>query len=692
MAQRDTVDVIILALILLGTAIYFIRGKYWTKTQASRDNATASIDDTKAIPTRDLPRQLQEEGKDCVILYGSQTGTAEDYASRLAKEGKTRFALKTMVAGLDEYDFENIGDFPNDKVIMFVMATYGEGEPTDNAVEFYELITADNPASHECNGPPLDNLNYVAFGLGNSTYEHYNATMRNVDKYLTCRGAHRIGDLGEGDDGAGTTEDDFLAWKDRMWAELSKKFGLKEHVVVYEPALAVVSSDGLTIGCSEVFLGEPNEMHLQGKVRGPFDANNPYVAPIVNSEELFSANDRNCVHIDIDIGGSNLTYQTGDHIAIWPSNPDNEVDRFLAVMGLTEKRHDVINITAIEPTAKVAFPSPTTYDALARYYLEIGAPASRQFVSTLATFSPTNEIKAEMTKLGKDKDYFYEKSGRYLYNIARLLETIGKGEIWDNAPFSAFIESMNKLQPRFYSISSSSLVHPQQVSITVVVESRLIPGRSDPFRGIATNYLFALKQTQKHDSRPEPIDPTYKLAGPRNNYDGNRIPVYIRHSKFKLPLDHEQPVIMIGPGTGVAPFRGFVQERARLAQCGTNVGRMLLFFGCRKSSEDFVYKSEWEEYGSVLSGKFELITAFSRESNKKVYVQHRLQERAIEVNELLSRKAHVYVCGDAANMAREVRAALAQIIAEGRGVALQTGEETVKQMKATNQYQEDVWS
>ncbi|KND88758.1 NADPH--cytochrome P450 reductase [Tolypocladium ophioglossoides CBS 100239] len=396
--------------------------------------------------------------------------------------------------------------------------------------------------------------------------------------------------------------------------------------------------------------------------------------------------------MDIDVGGSNLAYQTGDHIAIWPTNPGEEVDRFLDVISLTEKRNDVISVKALEPTAKVPFPAPTTYDAIIRYHLEVCAPVSRQFVSTLAAFSPNEEIKAEMTRLGNDKDYFHNKTGPQFYNIARLLATVGKGEKWSNIPFSAFIEGLNKLQPRYYSISSSSLVELKRISITAVVESQMIPGRKDPFRGVTTNYLFALKQKQHGDPNPEPFGQTYEITGPRNKYDGIHVPVHVRHSNFKLPSDPGKPVIMIGPGTGVAPFRGFVQERARQAQDGAEVGRTLLFFGCRKSTEDFMYESEWAEYKKALGDKFEMITAFSREGKKKVYVQHRLKERAEEVNELLTQKAFFYVCGDAANMAREVNTVLAQIIAEGRGVSEQKGEEVVKHMRAANQYQEDVWS
>lgn len=595
MAELDTLDVIVLSAIFVGTVAYFTKGKYWSVAQDPYANAFSS--GAKAGQSRSILEKMEEMGKNCIILYGSQTGTAEDYASRLAKEGKSRFGLETMIADLEDYDFDNLDAIPNDKVVMFVLATYGEGEPTDNAVDFHEFLNAEDVQFSEDRTPALDNLNYVAFGLGNNTYEHYNYMVRNVDKILQKLGATRIGEAGEGDDGTGTMEEDFLAWKEPMWAALAKKMGLEEREAVYEPTFEVVERDSLTVESPEVYLGEPNKIHLEGTVKGPFNAHNPYIAPIAKSLELFSAKDRNCLHVDVDISGSNLTYQTGDHIAIWPNNPGAEVDRFLDILGLVDKRNDVINVRALEPTAKVPFPTPTTYDAIARYHMEICAPVSRQFLATLAAFAPNDQIKAEMTKLGGDKDYFHEQTSEHFFNISRLLHHASGGIKWTNVPFSAFIEGLTKLQPRYYSISSSNLVQPKTISITAVVESQEVPSRAaekDPFRGVATNYLFALKQKQNGDPDPTPFGLSYEIEGPRSKYTGIRVPMHVRHSNFKLPSDPSKPIILIGPGTGVAPFRGFVQERAKQAADGTEVGHTILFFGCRKASEDFLYKSEWE--------------------------------------------------------------------------------------------------
>ena len=626
MAQLDTLDLIVLGVLLVGTVAYFTKGSLWGIPKDPYANSYAAANGAKAGKTRNILEKMEESGKNCVIYYGSQTGTAEDYASRLAKEGSSRFGLKTMVADLEDYDYENLDEFPDDKIAMFVLATYGEGEPTDNAVDFFEFINGEEPTFSKgasVEEKPLSNLKFVAFGLGNNTYEHYNFMVRKVDAALVKLGAERIGEAGEGDDGAGTMEEDFLAWKEPMWAALTEKMNLEEREAVYEPVFGITERDDIDASAPEVYLGEPNKNHLEGTSKGPYNSHNPYIAPIAESKELFTVKDRNCLHMEIDVSGSNLSYQTGDHIAIWPTNAGKEVDRFLSTIGLTEKRHQVISVKGLDPTARVPFPTPTTYDAVVRYHMEIGGPVSRQFVDTLAAFAPDEESKAEMKKLGSDKDYFQDKVAGKYFNIAQLLQAVKPDAKWTAIPFSAFIEGINKIQPRYYSISSSSLVQPKKISITAVVEEVQVPG-AHVLKGVTTNYLLALKQKQHGDPNPDPHGLTYAITGPRNKYDGVHVPVHVRHSNFKLPSDPAKPIIMIGPGTGVAPFRGFIQERAAQAAKGDKVGKTILFYGCRKSTEDFLYKDDWKVHLPVVLPPLSPFRLFSKISNcSRLLVTHR---------------------------------------------------------------------
>ena len=600
MAQLDTLDLIVLAILLVGTVAYFTKGTYWGVPKdpyAGLANSYANANGAKSGKTRNILEKMDESEKNCVVFYGSQTGTAEDYASRLAKEGSQRFGLKTMTADLEDYDYENLDTFPEDKLAMFVLATYGEGEPTDNAVDFYEFMTGEDVTFSNGGGrdeKPLQNLRFVAFGLGNNTYEHYNSMVRRVNEALVKLGASRIGQPGEGDDGAGTMEEDFLAWKEPMWTELSEKLSLQEREAVYEPVFGITERDDLHADADEVYLGEPNKNHLEGAQRGPYNSHNPYIAPIVESREIFTVKDRNCLHMEIDVQGSNITYQTGDHIAIWPTNAGKEVDRFVDIFGLSEKRHNVITVKALDATAKVPFPTPTTYDAAIRYHMEICGPVSRQFVASLAPFAPNDQAKTEMTRLGNDKDYFSDRISQDFLNIAQVLEKVDSASKWTSVPFSLLIEGVHKIQPRYYSISSSSLVQKDKISITAVVEEIRVPSGDNIVKGVTTNYLLALKQKQHGDPHPDPHGLTYAITGPRNKYDGIHVPVHVRHSNFKLPSDPSKPIIMIGPGSGVAPFRGFIQERAAQKEAGEVVGQTVLFFGCRRASEDFLYKEEWE--------------------------------------------------------------------------------------------------
>ena len=171
-----------------------------------------------------MPRRSQK--KRIVIFYGSQTGTAEEYAIRLAKEAKSKFGLASLVRDPEECDFENLSELPEDCCVFFVMATYGEGEPTDNAVQLCQNLS--DESFEFTNGEhKLPGLKYVVFGLGNKTYEHYNLISRNVDRDLEKMGAIRIGERGEGDDDK-SMEEDYLEWKDGMWEAFAQAMNVEE--------------------------------------------------------------------------------------------------------------------------------------------------------------------------------------------------------------------------------------------------------------------------------------------------------------------------------------------------------------------------------------------------------------------------------------------------------------------------------
>jgi NADPH-ferrihemoprotein reductase len=203
-----------------------------------------------------------------VIFYGSQTGTAEEYAIRIAKEAKSRYGLASLVCDPEEYDFENLDEVPADCAAIFVMATYGEGEPTDNAVQLMQNL--EDPEFAFRNGEhALSGLKYVVFGLGNKTYEHYNVIAQKADAALEKMGATRLGPRGEGDDDK-SMEEDYLEWKEKMWPVLAEALGVEEGAGGDTPDFVVTEETHHPL--EKVYLGllfyPPPLLYSYARIRG----------------------------------------------------------------------------------------------------------------------------------------------------------------------------------------------------------------------------------------------------------------------------------------------------------------------------------------------------------------------------------------------------------------------------------------
>ncbi|CAX42180.1 NADPH-dependent cytochrome P450 reductase, putative [Candida dubliniensis CD36] len=677
----DKLDLYVIVTLVLAVAAYFAKNQFLTKPQ---DTGFLSNEGTGGN-SRNILETLKKNNKNTLLLFGSQTGTAEDYANKLSRELHSRFGLSTMVADFADYDFDNFGDISNDILVFFIVATYGEGEPTDNADEFHTWLTDE--------ADTLSTLRFTVFGLGNSTYEFYNAIGRKFDQLLEEKGGERFAEYGEGDDGTGTLDEDFLSWKDGVFDSLKNNLNYEEKELKYEPNVKLTERDDLTVDDSNVSLGEPNKKYINSQgadlTKGPFDHTHPYLAKITKTKELFNSKDRNCVHIEFDISDSNLKYSTGDHLAVWPSNSDENIKQFLKCFGLENKENTVIELKALDSTYSIPFPSPITYGAVIRHHLEISGPISRQLFLSIAGFAPNEETKATLTRIGNDKKEFASTITRRKFNIADALLFASKGEAWVDVPFEFIIENVQHLTPRYYSISSSSLSEKQLINITAVVEAEVeSDGRA--VTGVVTNLLKNIEIEQNNTNEKPLVH--YDLNGPRSKFSKFKLPVHVRRSNFKLPKNTTTPVILIGPGTGVAPLRGFVRERVQQVKNGVNVGKTILFYGCRNEHDDFLYKQEWSEYASVLGDKFQMFNAFSRQDpSKKVYVQDKIVENYKTVNELLNNGATIYVCGDASRMARDVQAAIAKIVAKDRNITQESATELVKSWKVQNRYQEDVW-
>lgn len=509
-----------------------------------------------------------------MIFYGSQTGTAEEYAIRLAKEAKQKFGLASLVCDPEEYDFENLDQIPENCAVFFVMATYGEGEPTDNAVTLTQNL-ADDSFEFSNGAHRLDGLKYVVFGLGNKTYEHYNEIARKVDTDLESMGAVRIGERGEGDDDR-SMEEDYLEWKDGMWEAFAEAMNVEEGQGGDSADFVITELDSLAP--EKIYLGELSARALT-KTKGIHDAKNPYPAPIAQSRELFSVGaDRNCVHVELDIEGSGVSYQHGDHVGVWPSNPEVEVERLLCALGLYDKQDRVIGIESLDPTlAKVPFPVPTTYATVLRHYIDISAVVGRQILGTISKFAPSPEAEAFLKELNTNK----EEYGRIVHDgclkLGEILQLAAGND--SNAvpspenttpwaiPFDIIVSSIPRLQPRYYSISSSPKMHPSSIHVTaVVLKYQSLPSERLNAKwvyGVGSNFLLNLKFAANNEQAPlfaEPGKdapasvhiPKYAIEGPRGAYKSElkyKVPIHVRRSTFRLPTNPKTPVIMIGPGT-----------------------------------------------------------------------------------------------------------------------------------------------
>lgn len=681
----DNTDLGVLVALILAITVYL-------KRETIKELLTSNDDDITApnSGSRDIVQVLRDNNKNYLVLFASQTGTAEDYAKKFAKELAAKFSLSVMCADIEHYDFDNINELPSNVVVSFFISTYGEGDFPDGAVNFEDYLS-------DVNSGDLENLQFTLFGLGNSTYEFYNGAAKKALEHLKKAGSALVGELGQGDDGAGTTDEDYLAWKSATLDVLKDKLKLDEHEQKYEPSFKLEKLSSID---DNISVGEPtlqylpcnklsyNSEHIQ---LGPFDLTQPFVAPVVKSYELFKNTDRNCIHSEFDVSGSNIKYSTGDHLGIWPSNPNEKVEKFLKVFKLDGDM--IFDLKPLDSTIKVPFPTPTTIGAAVRHYMEITGPTSRQIFGLLVQFAPNEEIKERLSELSLDKDQFAIEITSKYYDLADALLNLSNGVTWETAPFEFLIETIAHLQPRYYSISSSSLSEKQTIHITSIVENFPNPSNGSAVTGVTTNLIRNIQLAQNKQDTDDSLPVHYDLQGPRNLYSGFKLPVHVRRSTFRLPSNPSTPVIMIGPGTGVAPFRGFIRDRVKFVETQENVklGKHILFYGSR-DAKDFLYEDEWPQYAKKLDGAFEMIVAHSRLPNtKKVYVQDKLLDREVDILDMLNKGAFIYVCGDAKGMAQGVNAALVDILSRGKSITKDEATEMIKMLKTSGRYQEDVW-
>lgn len=373
-----------------------------------------------------------------------------------------------------------------------------------------------------------------------------------------------------------------------------------------------------------------------------FGKKNPFPSEVIDNLLLNGEGSaKETIHVELSLEGSGLRYEPGDALAVQPTNCPNMVKDILAAAKL--KGTEEIEVKGAGKKLLA--------DAL-REDFDITA-LSKAVLKKLDTVTSSAKLESLLAEDAKEQLRSYIE-GREI--VDALLDFAP-----DGIPADALAGLFRKLPVRLYSIASSPLAHPDEVHLTVAAVRYETHGRSR--KGVCSTYLSDVAKT------------------------GSSVPVFVQPNKnFRLPADGGTPIIMVGPGTGIAPFRAFVEHRAALGSAGKN----WLFFGDQRYTYDFLYQLEWQEF--LKNGQLaKLDVAFSRDQPEKVYVQDRMVENGKELFEWLEEGAHFYVCGDANRMAADVHEALINIVENFGAKSREEAEAYVENLKKAKRYQRDVY-
>lgn len=572
------------------------------------------------------------------ILYGSQTGNSEDVAERVGRQ-LTRIGCKTSVTNLKTYDITNL---VNENMIVFVCSTTGDGEFPDDMKLFWRfLLRKDLPNNS------LSEVNFCVFGLGDSSYDKFNVAAKKLNKRLIQLGGQELIPLTLGDD---QHELGYDAAYD-PWIQI-----LKNKIInSYNMQGPFISDEELLPAKFNVQFNYEADSVLEVSNKAPSD-----LEAVMKDNVRMTASDHfQAVHLLKFSISSNVQYKPGDVAVVWPENPKDEVEQFLSLINVPlDTEFILIPSDQNMPIPKI-YPYPCTVRQCVTSYFDIMSIPKRSFFEFLCHFSKdeteTEKLIEFTTAAGQEELFTY--CNRPRRSILEVL--IDFPHTTPYIPFNYFFDMIPRIHPRKFSIASALSYYPQEFHVAVAVvnyRTRL----KKPRRGLCSNWLANLKV-------------------------GSKIPYAIEKGSIKLP-EGKYPIIMIGPGTGCAPFRAFIQERYK-ENCNENY----LFFGCRYKAKDFLFSSDWMEF--IDKGILKLFTAFSRDQEDKCYVQHKIRENSTLLYDLICLKgAHIYVAGNAKQMPDSVKNAFAEVIENEGGFQTGYGLKYIQNLYVSKRYHQETWA
>ncbi|KAH7136528.1 cytochrome P450 [Dactylonectria macrodidyma] len=553
-----------------------------TATELEQNLAGKAPAEHTSIKKHTAEIKASNAGKPLSVFYGSNSGTCEALAQRLAADAPIHGFSAVTVGPLDQAK-QNL---PQDHPVVIVTASY-EGQPPSNAAHFVNWI-------ENLKGNEMDNVAYAVFGCGHHDWtQTFHRVPKLVDSTLEKLGGARIVAMGSADAASSDMFSDFETWEDDvLWPALKEKYGASETV-------DLVGAQALTVEVTT-----PRKATLRQDVE----------EALVVSTKTLTASGPPKKHIEIQLP-TGMSYKSGDYLAILPINPKATVARVFRRFQLAWDA--ALKIQSDRPTTLPTNVPISARDVLGAY-VELSQPATKRNILALAEATENKSVIHELEKLASDD---YQDA-----IVAKKVSVLELLEKYPSIPFpiSSYLAMLPPMRVRQYSISSSPLADPSKLTLTYsLLDAPSLSGQGRHV-GVATSFLSELGA-------------------------GEKLHVSVRPSTaaFHLPRDPEAtPIICIAAGSGLAPFRGFVQERAAMSAAGRDLAPALLFYGCRDPAVDDLYADEfarWEKMGVV-----EVRRAYSRATDKSEgckYVQDRLYHDRNDVFPLWNRGAKAYICG-----------------------------------------------